>query len=711
MPIDPLARGAGDAAVWVRACLERSPAVLFRARCHPRRAEFVAHWLSGNAARLLGSLDDMARPEGWIERVHPADRDRVRVVFEYLPLRRSLIAEYRILGAEGRYVWIRDERHLVALDEDDGLLVEGSWLDVSDRRQVQDRLHAREQLLRQLVETGSDAVCLLHADGRVAEINRAGLALLETDDAAVIVDRPLSRRIARRHRARAVVLARRVMAGEPVVAQLDVLSLAGRQRHIEVRAAPLFDALGGVASAVIVARDISGAAAAESRAQFLAHYDPLTGLPNRGLFRDRLLQAMAQARRSDTLLSVMFLDMDNFKDVNDTLGHAVGDQMLKGVAARITACTRATDTVARFGGDEFGVIQTGINSVGDAAELAERILQGIHAPMLIEGHALHPSMSIGVIIYPYEDQGADELLRNADMAMYKAKREGRNRYQFYAADLNRVVQRRVVIERELRSALSRNQFRLYYQPQVSLQDGRVVGAEALLRWHHPERGEIGPEEFIPVAESAGLIMPIGEWVMAEACRQIAAWGRAGLPPLRVAINLSAAQFRHKNLLNDITAMLEEYAVDPALLEVELTESLIMHDVRNTIATLEHLRRLGVQISIDDFGTGYSSLSYLTRFPVHKIKLDKSFVAELHKADGAAIARTVVGLGHTLGLRVMAEGVEGPEQVAFLHQQGCHEAQGYYFSRPMPPGALQRLLAEGAEALRQRALPARRGGTA
>ncbi|WP_297529056.1 putative bifunctional diguanylate cyclase/phosphodiesterase [Thiohalobacter sp.] len=709
MPIDPLAQGSGDAADWIHACLERSPAVLFRARCHPERGEFIAHWLSANAERLLGAADDLARPGGWIERVHPADRDRVRVAFEYLPLRRSLIAEYRMLGADGRYVWVRDERHLVALDEDDTLLVEGSWLDVSDRRQAQDRLHAREQLLRQLVETGSDAVCLVHTDGRVAEVNRAGLGLLETEDAAAIIDRPLFQRIAPGHRARAAVLARRVMAGEPVVMQLDMLSVKGRRRRIEARAAPLFDALGAVSSAVIVARDISGPAAAESRARFLAHYDPLTGLPNRGLFRDRLLQAMAQARRSDTLLSVMFLDMDNFKDVNDTLGHAVGDQMLKGIAARITACTRASDTVARFGGDEFGVIQTGITTVGDAADLAERILQRINAPMVIEGHELHPSMSIGLIIYPYEDHDADELLRSADLAMYKAKREGRNRYQFYAADLNRVVQRRAVIERELRTALSRDQFRLCYQPQVSLQDGRVVGVEALLRWHHPERGEIGPEEFIPVAESAGLIMPIGEWVMAEACRQIAAWGQAGLPPLRVAINLSAAQFRHKNLLNDITAVLEEHAVDPALLEIELTESLIMHDVRNTIATLEHLRRLGVQISIDDFGTGYSSLSYLTRFPVHKIKLDKSFVAELHKADGAAIARTVVGLGHTLGLRVMAEGVEGPEQVAFLHEQGCHEAQGYYFSRPMPPGALQRLLAEGAEALRERALPVWREG--
>jgi EAL domain-containing protein (putative c-di-GMP-specific phosphodiesterase class I) len=308
-----------------------------------------------------------------------------------------------------------------------------------------------------------------------------------------------------------------------------------------------------------------------------------------------------------------------------------------------------------------------------------------------------------VTIYPFDDHNAEDILKNADMAMYKAKREGRGRYQFYIAELNKIIQQRTAIERDLRTALAKDQLRLHYQPQLDLSTGQVVGVEALLRWQHPERGDISPVEFIPVAESTGLIMPIGEWVLRTACQQARAWQDAGLPPVRVAINLSAVQFRHKNLHETITQALSDSRLDPCWLEVELTESLIMKDVRTTIETLQNLHELGVQISIDDFGTGYSSLSYLTRFPINKIKLDKSFVRDVDKKDGAAIAHTVITLGHSLNMKVMAEGVETLEQLRFLRKHACNEVQGYYFGRPMPASAIERMLASSLEELKARAL--------
>ncbi len=679
--------------------LSAAPTVHFRMAAAPGDRLI---WISANLASLTGhDPTDALTPGWWAEHLHPDDRERALATFAQLPQRGELQCEYRFFcPVSNGYRWLRDHRCLHAAGAGEAV---GSWLDITELHGLQARLHEREQLLRKIIETEPECVKLLDPDGNILEINPAGLVMLQSDDPGDVIGRPVERFVAPEYQSRLRAATQRVASGEPAILEMEIVGLKGRRRRVEQHAAPLYGHDGRIRSILAVVRDISERADAESQVHYLAHYDLLTGLPNRALFRDRLLQAMAQAKRSDTLIAVMFLDIDDFKDVNDTLGHAVGDQLLKEIAQRIRSCMREYDTVARFGGDEFGIIQTDVQTVEAAADLAERVLGMLGEPFHIEGHEIHSGASVGMTIYPFDDAQADALLRNADMAMYKAKREGRNRFQFYVAELNEMVQRRAALERDLRIALQKQQFRLHYQPQLDLTTGRIVGVEALLRWRHPERGEISPAEFIPVAESSGLIMPIGDWVLRTACREARTWQDAGLPPVRVAINLSAMQFRHRNLLDTITAALAESGLEPRWLEVELTESLIMRDVRATIDTLQHLHELGVQIAVDDFGTGYSSLSYLTRFPVSKIKLDKSFVRDVDKRDGAAIARTVIALGHSLNMKVMAEGVETEYQLRFLREHACNEVQGYYFSRPMSAGAIQRLLRGALPELEARVL--------
>lgn len=681
--------------------LSASPAVHFVQHAEANVVPYF-DWISDNITAITGySLTDALAQGWWQEHVHPDDHDRVVATFNQLKRRGELFCEYRFFCSAQGYRWIRDQRRLSC--EDGSNAVQGSWLDITEIHTTQSRLHEREQLLRKIIETEPECVKLLDADGIILEINPAGLGMLQSEDPGEIVGKSALEFVAPEYKTRLLSSIGRVLSGEPAILEMDIIGLQGRRRRVETHAAPLYGPDGRVSSLLMVTRDISERANAESQVHYLAHYDLLTGLPNRALYRDRLLQAMAQAKRTDTLLAVMFLDIDHFKDINDTLGHAVGDQLLKEISQRIRGCVRETDTVARFGGDEFGLIQTNLNTVEATADLASRLVEVISDAFHIDGHEIYTAASIGVTIYPFDDHNAEDLLKNADMAMYKAKREGRSRYQFYIAELNQVIQRRAAIERDLRVALQKDQFHLHYQPQLDLVSGKVVGVEALLRWQHPERGDISPVEFIPVAESTGLILSIGDWVLRTACKQARAWQDKGLDPVRVAINLSAVQFRQKNLQETITQALSETGLEPCWLEIELTESLIMKDVRTTVETLNNLHALGIQISVDDFGTGYSSLSYLTRFPISKIKLDKSFVRDVDKKDGAAIARTVITLGHSLNMRVIAEGVETEAQLKFLREHACNEVQGYYFSRPMPPGAIERMLRGALAELKDRAL--------
>ena len=408
----------------------------------------------------------------------------------------------------------------------------------------------------------------------------------------------------------------------------------------------------------------------EQSIRHMAHHDALTGLPNRSLFRDRLTHAMAQADRYHQKLAVMFLDLDRFKAINDTLGHNVGDQLLKIAAERLRSCVRDSDTVARLGGDEFTVIVEDIVEDHDAAAVAQKILDTLSQPFNLYGHEVFISVSVGVTLYPSDDENADNLLRNADSAMYRAKEFGRNNFQFYVAEMNIKARERLRLESSLRRALDRNEFMLYYQPRVSLESGRVIGAEALLRWRHPEMGLVPPSEFIPILDETGMIIPVGDWALREACRQNREWQDRGLPPIRVAVNLSVRQFMQKDLADTIVRALEAANLSAEHLEVEITEDLFLEHNQTNIITLARLKNMGIHISIDDFGTGYSSLSYLKRLPIDTLKIDQSFVRDIGDPDNKAIASAIIAMASSLRLNVLAEGVETDEQLAFYAEKYC-----------------------------------------
>jgi diguanylate cyclase (GGDEF)-like protein/PAS domain S-box-containing protein len=446
---------------------------------------------------------------------------------------------------------------------------------------------------------------------------------------------------------------------------------------------------------VAVFSDITTRKLAEERLNYLANHDALTGLPNRILFMERLALALAHAHRNRKMAAVMFFDLDRFKIVNDTLGHAAGDELLQEVARRVSCCLREDDTVARQGGDEFTVILEGLGNERDVAPVAQKIIDALAKPIDLGGQEVFVTASIGISVYPNDGPDAQTLVKNADAAMYRAKDLGKNNYQFFKADMNTRAFERLTLENNLRRALERNEFELHYQPQVDLATGQVVGAEALIRWRHPELGLVSPDRFIPIAEETGMILPIGEWVLRTACVQNKAWQDAGLPHLHVAVNLSGRQFKQKNLIAMIELILAETGLDAEHLELEITESVIMDQAAETIAAIGDMRMLGLRLSIDDFGTGYSSLSYLKRFPIDNLKIDRSFVRDITTdQDDAAIVKAVIALAHSLKLMVIAEGVETAAQFDFLREQGCDEIQGYYFSRPLEAADFTSRLASG-----------------
>ncbi|MGE5490298.1 MAG: putative bifunctional diguanylate cyclase/phosphodiesterase, partial [Actinomycetota bacterium] len=424
---------------------------------------------------------------------------------------------------------------------------------------------------------------------------------------------------------------------------------------------------------------------AETRLRILAHYDALTRLPNRDLFRDRLHQAMAHTDRRKGLMAVMFLDLDRFKMVNDTLGHDAGDVLLREVSQRLQKCVRQDDTVARLGGDEFTVILEQIAKPEDAAIVAGKIVDAVSPPIVLGSQEAFVTPSIGITIYPLDSDNAESLLKNADTAMYRAKEQGGNGFRFFTPDMNTLATDRLEMESGLRRALERQEFVVYYQPKYDLRKRTIIGAEALIRWKHPERGLVSPGEFIPILEETGLIEPVGLWVMRTVCQQICAWRDAGMPFMTVAVNLSGRQLQRPNLATNIGNILEETGLDPRCLELEVTESMLMHDPKCAVDMLMEIRAKGVvHIDVDDFGTGYSSLSYLKRFPIDALKLDKSFVNDLpHDEDDVAISRAVIAMAHSLKLQVIAEGVENEAQLAFLRQHKCDIIQGYIISPPVP----------------------------
>lgn len=460
--------------------------------------------------------------------------------------------------------------------------------------------------------------------------------------------------------------------------------------HLEVLGNNLLDHP-GIRGIVLTSRDVTERKRAEERVQFLANYDVLTGLPNRFLMQDRLTQAVAQAHRNRLRVGVMHIDLDRFKLVNETLGHYVGDVLLKQAADRIRRLIREGDTVARTGGDEFTIVFPNVASLPALSTTAERLLEDLSRPFPGEGQDLFVSASIGISLYPDDAGSVDELTKHADAAMYSAKHLGRNNYQFFTTDMNREVQERMLIEGGLRTAIQRDELSLVFQPKIDLATRRVFGAEALLRWNHPKLGVISPARFVPVAEEAGLVGAIGEWVLRTACRQIRTWQDAGFA-LQVAVNVSARQFQQYDVADLVLNVMHESGVRAEHLEVELTESAVMNDAETSIVTLERLADSGVQIAIDDFGTGYSSLSYLKRLPLDVLKIDQSFVRDISSdPNDAAIVRAIITLARSLGIKVIAEGVENEAQLAFLNAYGCQYAQGYLFGKPLTIPEFERLL--------------------
>jgi diguanylate cyclase (GGDEF)-like protein len=514
-------------------------------------------------------------------------------------------------------------------------------------------------------------------------------------------------------------------AGERVPRYLAPLAAAGAQRILVL---PLFareEILGAIAlghrdarpsreDRVVYARQLAdhvaialGNARVLDENRFLAFYDSLTGLPNRRMYRDRLNRALGHARRRRQILATCYVDLDGFKRINETLGHEVGDRLLREVAERLTRCVRVNDAVARsdaeapeaeisrLGGDEFTILVTEISEAQDASRVARRVLEGLAAPYVIDGREMVVTGSMGIAVYPFDGEDVDTLLRNADTAMYCAKGRGRNNYQFYARSMNAEASRRLHLETRLRQAIDRDEITIHYQPLIYAASGELAGTEALLRWDDPDMGIVYPNEFIPVAEETGLIISLGDWVLRGACAQFQAWRAAGLALPRMAVNLSGLQLRQPRMVETVAQVLEETGVDPSCLELEITESTIMQDDDITSATLGELRDMGIGLALDDFGTGYSSLSYLRRFPLTRVKIDRSFVKEIPgDASDSALTAAVINMAHSLGLRVVAEGVETEEQAEFLREMGCDELQGFLFSPAVPSDALGALVSKG-----------------
>jgi diguanylate cyclase (GGDEF)-like protein/PAS domain S-box-containing protein len=551
--------------------------------------------------------------------------------------------------------------------------------DITERKKAEETV----QKLASIVEFSEDAILGKSTDGKITSWNRAAEKMYGyTRDE--VVGRDLSFLVPSDRQAEIPAIMERILSGQPIEnLETERLTKTGSVLDVSLSVSLIKDASGHIAGASAIARDITQRKAAEKQVQFLAYYDALTGLPNRTLLQDRLTKALASARRRKDKVALLFLDLDRFKDINDSLGHSVGDLVLKQVAERLKKWAREQDTAARVGGDEFLIVLTALKEAADAAVAAERLMNTMTAEFVVQGHSLCISCSVGISIFPEHGANCETLIKDADAAMYYAKENGCNDFRFFTKDMNAQAVERLTLENGLRLALDKKELFLVYQPQIEIATGRIIGLEALLRWQHPELGLVPPDKFIRIAENSGLIMPIGEWVLRTACSQTRKWQDEGLPAVPVAVNVSAVQFRQENFSKLIDRVLRETGLAPEYLELELTESLLLSNADVMFSVLRDLRAMGLKLAIDDFGTGYSSLSYLRRFPVGKLKIDRSFIRDVAvNPDDAAITTAIIGMAKSLNLKVIAEGVEDEAQVSFLRAHQCDESQGYYFSKPL-----------------------------
>lgn len=669
-----------------------------------------------NAAyhKISGTTFEPAQAVHWSTMVHPEDRQHVLAPWQDAVRNiDTFMMEFRLLREDGNAIGVRVTCSPMRTEEKlSGYLQ--TVEDITASKSMEAAMQSAQQALLDEKERTqitlnsiSEAVLTTDLQGNVTYLNVVAEAMTgwPRKDA---VGRPLAEVFkvidSETHETALNPAQRAIEEDRSIGLTMDSVLIRrdGSESTIEDSSTPIHNRNGQVTGAVIVFHDVSQSRAMAQKMSHLAQHDFLTGLPNRLLLMERLSQAIGLAQRHHKQVALLFLDLDYFKHINDSLGHAVGDQLLQSVAHRLRAGVRSTDTVCRQGGDEFVILLTDIEQLEDVAHIAEKLLATLAAPQHIGGHELHVTLSIGISIYPDDGNDVDTVIQNADTAMYHAKANGRNNYQFFRADMNARAVRRQFVESSLRRALRQGEFLLHYQPKINLASGAITGTEALIRWRDPNLGLIYPEQFVLIAEECGLIVPIGQWVLREACTQVQSWLEAGLDAVPVAVNISAVEFRHENFLTGVARILKETGLAPNYLELELTETILMHNAEASAAVLKALKAMGVRLAIDDFGTGYSSLSYLKQFPIDTLKIDQSFLRDIATGtDDATILSAVIEMGRNLKQRVIAEGVETHEQLAFLRTQQCDEGQGFQFSQPLSAEDFASLLVTGNGYLRRK----------
>lgn len=639
---------------------------------------------------MVGYSADELKLINGLQLTHPDDVDMDRELEQQL-IRGEIstyIAPKRYIRKDGKTIWVN--RTVSVVRDKDGKpkyfirVVE----DISDRKRAEIALRESEEKFRQLADNIPEVFWMADVGMRKLLYLSPVYEKVTGKPAAEAMKRLSSfLEIVHPDDKRAVRVARRALPrGGDYNIEYRILCADGSLRWIHEQAYPVRDSEGRIYRIAGIASDITQRKAAEEKLVYLAHYDSLTGLPNRILFRERLGQALDHARRKNLMIGVMMLGLDRFKVTNDSLGHRVGDLLLKQVAGRLGGCVRGGDTLGRVSGDEFGFILGDLTGTDAARQAARAVLDAFAAPFQLDRGEIYVTASVGISLYPADGDDVEVLIKSADTALHRAKDAGRNNCQFFTAEMNARAQQRMSMENSLRRALERDEFQLYYQPKASLNSGVTTGVEALLRWAHPELGLVSPGDFVPLLEETGLIVPVGEWVFSTACAQIKAWEAAGIQPVPVAINLSSRQFLAGGLGSYVRRLLDEFGVDPQFIELEITESALMANTEEAVHTLQYLESIGVWIAVDDFGTGYSSLSYLRRFPLGALKIDGSFVREIiSNAGDAAIVRAIISMANSLGLKVVAEGVETEAQMSFLAANSCDEIQGYFLSHPLTAG--------------------------